>query len=254
MELKNATLGDGVSAGHLSYLGDAEVGPRTNIGAGTITCNYDGVDKHRTVIGADAFIGTHSTLVAPVTLARAPGPPPAPPSPKTSPPAPSASAVRGRSTRKAGRGPRGARKNEIMSVTLKADIRMAAEELMRANIEAEPAIVKAYLFPSDEEIRLVYVDPTTSPLRSGERIAPFYFGASKSAGSSYAAYTIAVALILPDEAEEAQLPDNWGGWGDAEVIWEKPKMALAWRTAYFHHETEDRAQANTRHEAEKGAA
>ena len=68
VELKNTTLGDGVSAGHLAYLGDAEVGPRTNIGAGTITCNYDGVDKHRTVIGADSFIGTHSTLVAPVTL------------------------------------------------------------------------------------------------------------------------------------------------------------------------------------------
>ena len=68
VETKNATLGDGVSAGHLSYLGDAEIGPRTNIGAGTITCNYDGVDKHRTIIGADAFIGTHSTLVAPVTL------------------------------------------------------------------------------------------------------------------------------------------------------------------------------------------
>ncbi len=68
VETKNATLGDGVSAGHLTYLGDAEVGPRTNIGAGTITCNYDGIDKHRTVIGADAFVGTHSTLVAPVTL------------------------------------------------------------------------------------------------------------------------------------------------------------------------------------------
>ena len=68
VETKNATLGDGVSAGHLTYLGDAEVGARTNIGAGTITCNYDGVDKHRTVIGADAFVGTHSTLVAPVTL------------------------------------------------------------------------------------------------------------------------------------------------------------------------------------------
>ena len=68
VETKNATLGDGVSAGHLSYLGDAEIGARTNIGAGTITCNYDGENKHRTVIGADAFIGTHSTLVAPVTL------------------------------------------------------------------------------------------------------------------------------------------------------------------------------------------
>ncbi len=109
-----------------------------------------------------------------------------------------------------------------MSVTLNASIRDAASNLVRANIEAEPAIVKAYLFPSDQEIRLVYVDPTTSPLHSGERIAPFYFGANRSDPSSYAAYTIAVALILPEEAEKAQLPDNWGGWGDAEVIWEKP--------------------------------
>ena len=68
VETKNATLGDGVSAGHLSYLGDTEIGARTNIGAGTITCNYDGEHKHRTVIGADAFVGTHSTLIAPVTL------------------------------------------------------------------------------------------------------------------------------------------------------------------------------------------
>ena len=68
VELKNTVLGDGVSAGHLSYLGDTEVGAQTNIGAGTITCNYDGLHKHRTVIGPDAFIGTHTTLVAPVTL------------------------------------------------------------------------------------------------------------------------------------------------------------------------------------------
>ena len=71
VELKNATLGDGVSAGHLTYLGDAEVGPRTNIGAGTITCNFDPFrmpSKNKTRIGADAFVGTHSTLVAPVTL------------------------------------------------------------------------------------------------------------------------------------------------------------------------------------------
>lgn len=109
-----------------------------------------------------------------------------------------------------------------MSLTLNASIRDAALDLVRANIEAEPAIVKAYLFPSDQEIRLVYVDPTTSPLHPGERIAPFYFGASKSDHATYAAYTIAVALIVQDEAENAQLPENWGRWGDAEVIWEKP--------------------------------
>lgn len=68
VELKNAILGGGVSAGHLTYLGDVEIGARTNIGAGTITCNYDGEQKHPTIIGADAFVGTHSTLVAPLTL------------------------------------------------------------------------------------------------------------------------------------------------------------------------------------------
>src|SRR5262249_46248446 len=55
-------------ANHLSYLGDSEIGPETNIGAGTITCNYDGFDKHRTVIGARAFIGSNTALVAPVTI------------------------------------------------------------------------------------------------------------------------------------------------------------------------------------------
>ena len=68
VELKNARLGDGAKAGHLSYLGDAEIGARTNIGAGTITCNYDGANKHRTVMGEDVFIGSNSALVAPVTL------------------------------------------------------------------------------------------------------------------------------------------------------------------------------------------
>jgi len=68
VEVKKSTLHAGVKAGHLSYLGDAEIGSRTNIGAGTITCNYDGVNKDRTVIGADAFIGSNTALVAPVTL------------------------------------------------------------------------------------------------------------------------------------------------------------------------------------------
>ena len=68
VELKNAVLGEGAKAGHLSYLGDAEVGARSNIGAGTITCNYDGANKHRTVLGIDVFIGSNSARVAPVTL------------------------------------------------------------------------------------------------------------------------------------------------------------------------------------------
>lgn len=68
VETKNSRLGKGAKANHLSYVGDATVGPEANIGAGTITCNYDGVAKHRTVIGEGAFIGSNSSLVAPVTI------------------------------------------------------------------------------------------------------------------------------------------------------------------------------------------
>lgn len=68
VELKAAHLGAGAKANHLSYLGDSTIGPGTNIGAGTITCNYDGFAKHRTTIGAGVFVGTSSVLVAPVTL------------------------------------------------------------------------------------------------------------------------------------------------------------------------------------------
>jgi bifunctional UDP-N-acetylglucosamine pyrophosphorylase/glucosamine-1-phosphate N-acetyltransferase len=68
VEVKKARLGKGAKANHLTYLGDAEVGPGANIGAGTITCNYDGYFKYRTEIGAGAFIGSNSALVAPVTI------------------------------------------------------------------------------------------------------------------------------------------------------------------------------------------
>ena len=68
VEVKAAKLGKGVKANHLTYLGDAEIGPGTNIGAGTITCNYDGKAKHRTKIGANAFIGSNTALVAPVSV------------------------------------------------------------------------------------------------------------------------------------------------------------------------------------------
>jgi bifunctional UDP-N-acetylglucosamine pyrophosphorylase/glucosamine-1-phosphate N-acetyltransferase len=68
VEAKKAKLRKGAKAGHLAYLGDAEVGEGTNIGAGVITCNYDGVNKHMTRIGKDAFIGSDSTLVAPVAV------------------------------------------------------------------------------------------------------------------------------------------------------------------------------------------
>jgi bifunctional UDP-N-acetylglucosamine pyrophosphorylase/glucosamine-1-phosphate N-acetyltransferase len=68
VEVKNADLGAGVKANHLAYLGDASVGAGTNVGAGTITCNYDGARKHRTEIGPNAFIGTNTSLVAPVSV------------------------------------------------------------------------------------------------------------------------------------------------------------------------------------------
>jgi bifunctional UDP-N-acetylglucosamine pyrophosphorylase/glucosamine-1-phosphate N-acetyltransferase len=68
VELKNTGLGAGSKANHLAYLGDAEIGDNTNIGAGTITCNYDGASKHLTRIGKDAFVGSNSTLVAPLEI------------------------------------------------------------------------------------------------------------------------------------------------------------------------------------------
>ncbi len=68
VEIKNAMLGEGAKANHLSYIGDASVGAKANIGAGTITCNYDGFFKYRTEIGAGAFIGSNSALVAPVKV------------------------------------------------------------------------------------------------------------------------------------------------------------------------------------------
>lgn len=68
VELKNTYMGESAKAGHLTYLGDSEIGARTNIGAGTITCNYDGANKSKTIMGEDVFIGSNSSLVAPLHL------------------------------------------------------------------------------------------------------------------------------------------------------------------------------------------
>ncbi len=70
VEIKNAVLGEGSKANHLAYIGDADIGARVNVGAGTITCNYDGVNKHRTIIEDDVFIGSDTQLVAPVRVGR----------------------------------------------------------------------------------------------------------------------------------------------------------------------------------------
>src|SRR5579883_1227377 len=68
VEIKNSVIGEASKVNHLSYIGDSDVGKRVNIGAGTITCNYDGVNKHKTIIGDDAFIGTNTALVAPIKV------------------------------------------------------------------------------------------------------------------------------------------------------------------------------------------
>jgi bifunctional UDP-N-acetylglucosamine pyrophosphorylase/glucosamine-1-phosphate N-acetyltransferase len=68
VELKNTRIGARAKAGHLAYLGDSEIGEKVNVGAGTITCNYDGRRKHKTRIGAGAFVGSNATLVAPVEI------------------------------------------------------------------------------------------------------------------------------------------------------------------------------------------
>ena len=70
VETKKTKLGDGAKANHLAYLGDANIGDKTNVGAGTITCNYDGTNKHKTTIGEESFIGTNSSLVAPVNIGK----------------------------------------------------------------------------------------------------------------------------------------------------------------------------------------
>jgi bifunctional UDP-N-acetylglucosamine pyrophosphorylase/glucosamine-1-phosphate N-acetyltransferase len=70
VEMKNTTMHEGAKAGHLSYLGDADIGKKANIGAGTITCNYDGVNKSKTIIGDGAFIGSNASLVAPITIGK----------------------------------------------------------------------------------------------------------------------------------------------------------------------------------------
>ncbi len=68
METKKAVIGEGSKVPHLSYIGDARLGSKTNIGAGTITCNYDGVNKHQTTIGNRVFVGSDAVLIAPVKI------------------------------------------------------------------------------------------------------------------------------------------------------------------------------------------
>ena len=70
VEIKKAVIGEGSKVNHLSYVGDAEVGTNVNVGAGTITCNYDGANKHKTILEDDVFVGSNSAIVAPVTIGK----------------------------------------------------------------------------------------------------------------------------------------------------------------------------------------
>ena len=70
VEIKKAIIGEGAKVPHLSYMGDCEIGAKTNVGCGTITCNYDGFNKSKTIIGDNTFIGSNTNLVAPVTLGK----------------------------------------------------------------------------------------------------------------------------------------------------------------------------------------
>ena len=105
-----------------------------------------------------------------------------------------------------------------MTTTVKPDIHTAALDLVAANTEAEPTIIQAYLFPAEDQIRLIYVDTLTGALREGEGIAPFYFGASKMDSLPYGS---AVALIPPEVVGRDVLPKGWGDWDQAEIIWER---------------------------------
>lgn len=93
------------------------------------------------------------------------------------------------------------------------DIASAAQRLAEANHEAEPHIEKIYLFPSDQEIRLVEVDPTTPP---SDEVEPFYFEPDLAGGIPFRS---AIALIRPDEESRIKLPRGWGSWSAARQIW-----------------------------------
>ena len=106
VETKKATLGDYSKANHLAYLGDATLGERVNVGAGTITCNYDGIGKHPTVLGDDVFVGSNSTLVAPLTVGDGTSWGLGPPLPRTLMPKPSPWAGAGNAALRVGSRPR----------------------------------------------------------------------------------------------------------------------------------------------------
>ncbi len=102
-----------------------------------------------------------------------------------------------------------------MAITLNPEVKSAALEMARHNLEADPTLQAVYLFPAEDEIRLIYLDPVTSPSKEAPHIHPFYFGRDIPGGMLFRS---AIALILPEKRFTLLPPEEWGTWNDAELI------------------------------------
>ena len=102
-----------------------------------------------------------------------------------------------------------------MSLTLNPEVRAAALAIVRENREGDPMLKEVYLFPAEDEIRMIYLDPESRPHRGDGTIRPFYFGRDIPGGL---AYRSAIASIRPEERESLLPPEGWGSWEDAELI------------------------------------
>ncbi len=102
-----------------------------------------------------------------------------------------------------------------MSLTIEEPLIDVARRLVRENMAAEPGIVNAYLFPDQDEIRLVYVDSTSIPNTHSDHVTPYYFGRDLAGGITYRS---AIAIIVPDEVKKLDTPEGWGPWEDAMEI------------------------------------
>src|SRR6185437_9512684 len=96
------------------------------------------------------------------------------------------------------------------------EVRATARVLVEENSDSYPALERIYLFPNEDEARLVYVDSTTAPIRPGERIVPFYFAASPKDGLTIKS---AMAIIAPEDDQSGPLPESWGTWENAILLW-----------------------------------
>lgn len=106
----------------------------------------------------------------------------------------------------------------MIAEAMSGEMRASAKRLAEAAVEAEPAIKKILLFPSAQDIRLVYVDTTAHPSEEETGVTPYYFRPAQKNGIDFES---AVALIRPDEEGRLTLPPGWGGWKDAETLWER---------------------------------